>query len=139
MAVVPEAYLHPQGDTARSRRATTPRRDRATGNGELVIPFTVGPPTCVDRARLYVVSVRIYNVLAQPVGIPTLGSEEDAATAAPEAVGKPVSNLRLSCGRYAARWSGRHVTTGRRLAPGVYLAEIVIDGQRLTKKVTLDR
>jgi hypothetical protein len=131
LTMVPVATMRAQAETARARRpAPAARRDRVTEAGSLVIPFTIGPPSCVDRARLYAVSMRIHNVLAQPVGIPALVDT---------AGNRLINNLRLSCGRYWARWNGRHMTTGRRLAPGTYLTELVIDGQRITRKVTLDR
>jgi hypothetical protein len=138
MSVVSEADLRAQADTARARRAApAPRRDRASGNHELLIPFTIGPRTCVDRARLYAVSMRIYNVLAQPVSIPTLEPGPGVDSLARDAAGRPLSDLRLPCGRYAARWDGLHVSTRRSLAPGVYIVELLIDRQRLTRKVTL--
>ena len=137
LAVVP-CHVAAQSETARARRAQRPQqRERLAPNGDLLIPFTIGPRTCTDRARLYTVSMWIHNVLAQPIGLPTLAigvSPPPPGTSEP-----PLSNLRLTCGRYLARWSGRHVTTGRRLAPGVYLTELVIDGLRISRKVTLDR
>ena len=119
------------------------RAEPGAGQGpadrDVVIPFTVGPTACGDRTRLYPVTMRIYNVLAQPVGIPTLVAHGESDPLPPGAEGRALNRLMLPCGRYAAVWNGRHVTTGRRLAPGVYLADLVIDGQRLTRKVTLER
>jgi hypothetical protein len=140
MSVVPAADSHAQADTAHVRRPPAPqRRQHVSGNREVTIPFTVGPATCVDRARSYAVTMRIHNVLAQPIGVPVLISEPDPPERQPTLVGRPLDNLRLSCGRYAAQWNGRHVTTGRRLAPGTYLSELIVDGQRVTRKVTLGR
>lgn len=137
MSVVPAADGHAQADTA---RPPAPQRPQGvSGNREVTIPFTVGPATCVDRARSYAVTMRIHNVLAQPIGVPVLISEPDPAERQPTLIGRPLDNLRLSCGRYAAQWNGRHVTTGRRLAPGTYLSELIVDGQRVTRKVTLGR
>jgi hypothetical protein len=113
--------------------------DQEQARGAVVIPFTVGPPNCDDRARLLPVTMRIYNVLAQPVGIPTLASEPGYDTPPAALVGRPINRLMLPCGRYAAVWNGRHAITGRRLAPGVYISEMVIDGIRQTRKLTLDR
>ena len=134
VAVVLTAFLGAQEDTA-----GTQRRQRADGAGEVTIPFRIGPANCVDRARLYEVTMRIYNVLAQPVGVPVLVSAQGSETAQPSAAGQPIVKLRLPCGRYTARWNGLHAQTGRRLAPGVYVTELVIDGQRVTRKMTLDR
>jgi hypothetical protein len=118
--------------------AVAPQANLAAQGGDVLIPFTIGPRECVDRGRLYTVSMRIHNVLAQPVGIPTLVADnrEPRAESGKE---PPLSNLRLPCGRYLARWTGRHITTGRRLPPGVYVTELVIDGQRISRKMTLDR
>jgi hypothetical protein len=140
MTVIAGAGLGAQADTGRPRRPPPPqRREGVSGNRDVTIPFTVGPATCVDRARSFAVTMRIHNVLAQPVGIPVLAAEPALDPGQPTLVGRLLDNLRLSCGRYAARWNGRHITTGRRLAPGIYLSEIVIDGQRVTRKVTLER
>jgi hypothetical protein len=137
MAFLPRVVLHAQVDTTRTRPAVpAQRRDRSAY--ELAIPFVVGPTNCVDHARLYSVTMRIYNVLAQAVGSPTLGSSPADSTR-PVGAGPRLRNLRLPCGQYVAHWNGRHIDTGRRLAPGVYLSELVIDGQRVTRKVTLGR
>ena len=112
--------------------------DGDTQSRYVTIPFTVGPPDCADRSRRYAVTMRIYNVLAQPVGIPALG----AVTAAGEPVpggGRLLTRVVLPCGHYIAVWNGRHITTGLRLAPGVYVYDLVIDGQRITRKLTLGR
>jgi hypothetical protein len=114
-----------------------PRASQAPVAREVVIPFTVGPANCADRDRRYAVTMRIYNVLAQPVGIPTL-LEQPSDPLPPGVAGRPLSNLRLPCGRYAAYWNARHITTGRVLPPGVYLYDLVVDGQRITRKMTLD-
>jgi hypothetical protein len=138
LAVAPRGELAAQAETSRGRRAQPPqRRERPTRNGDIVIPFTIGPQPCLDRTRLYTVSMRIHNVLAQPIGLPTMAAE--VSPAPPGSAERPLSNLRLPCGRYLARWTGRHVTTGRRMPPGIYVTELVIDGQRISRKVTLDR
>ena len=80
--------------------------------------------------------MRIYNVLAQPVGIPTLAAVSPAGHRVPGG-GRPLNRVVLPCGQYIAVWNGRHLTTGQRLAPGVYVYDLVIDGQRITRKVTL--
>jgi hypothetical protein len=112
------------GDTQQSRYVT--------------IPFTVGPDECGDRSRTYVVTMRIYNVLAQHVGIPTLAAVSPAGHPVPGS-GRLLTRVALPCGQYIAVWNGRHVITGLRMAPGVYVYDLVIDGQRITRKVTLGR
>ena len=83
--------------------------------------------------------MRIHNVLAQQVGIPVLMAEPGLTAEQAAFAGRHIDGLRLTCGRYTALWNGRHIITGRRLAPGIYLSELVIDGQRITRKVTLGR
>lgn len=125
----------------RPQRDSAPRTaERGATARDVVIPFTVGAAACTDRARAFPVTIRIYNVLAQPVGVATLGAETGGGGAVPPgAAGRTVNRLMLPCGRYVAHWDGRHAGTGRRLAPGVYLSELVIDGQRVTHKITLGR
>ena len=104
---------------------------------EIVVTFSVGPEGCADREGRFVVSMWIYNVLAQPVAIPTLVEQPGTTPVSPELVGRRLSRLALPCGRYAAHWDGRHSATGRRLAPGVYLYDLIVDGKRVTRRVRL--
>lgn len=137
LAVIGGATLAPGADSVRDTLAGSPA-GRTWQNRDIVIPFTVGPADCGDRARTYAVTMRIYNVLAQAVGIPTLAAADEPGRAA-ALVGRPLTRLVLPCGRYTAHWNGRHAGTGMRLAPGVYLYDLIIDGQRITRKVTLGR
>jgi hypothetical protein len=89
---------------------------------ETYIPFTVDDCAGVGGQR--VVSLRIYNVLAQLVAIPVLHGAD-----------KPIANLRLSCGEYTAYWDGRVARSHRPAATGVYVYELVVDGQRSSKKM----
>ena len=89
---------------------------------ETFIPFTVDD--CNGAGGHRVVSLRIYNVLAQLVATPVL-----------HGAGKPLASMRLSCGEYIAYWDGR-VGRSRRLAEtGVYVYELVVDGERTSKKM----
>ena len=131
---------------AQQPRARQPGRGRvetespgeAQQSRYVTIPFTVGPAACSDRSLRYEVTMRIYNVLAQPVGIPTLAAVSPAGHSVPGS-GRLLTRLALPCGQYIAVWNGRHIATGLRLAPGVYVYDLVIDGQRITRKVTLGR
>jgi hypothetical protein len=90
------------------------------------IPFTVDD--CNGRGGQRVVSLRVYNVLAQLVATPVL-----------HGAGVPMAAVRLSCGSYLAHWDG-HVALGRRKADsGVYVYELVIDGQRSSRKMFVAR
>ena len=98
-------------------------------NPTTTIPFKVGDPeNCSDRSRLYRVTLRIYNVLAQLVAVPILQGTTNAA-------GQPVENVSLSCGEYTAYWNGTYLRSNRQVASGVYLYRIEIDGRPEVKKM----
>jgi hypothetical protein len=91
-------------------------------NPETHIPFTLA---CLEGAGGdYVVSVRIYNVLAQLVAVPILQES-----------GEPVENISLPCGDYVGYWDGKAQRTGREAPPGIYIYELVVDGERTAKKM----
>jgi hypothetical protein len=72
-----------------------------------------------------VVSMRIYNVLAQLVAIPIV-----------QGPGAPLSNMKLDCDKeYVAYWDGKVMNTGREAASGIYIYELVVDGERQAKKM----
>lgn len=85
------------------------------------IPFTIDD--CYGGGGQHVVTLRVYNVLAQLVATPTL-----------HGLGKPLANLRLSCGEYIGHWDGTVGRTRKRAASGVYVYELMIDGQRLSQR-----
>ena len=91
-------------------------------NSETHIPFSLA---CVEGAGSdYVVSVRIYNVLAQLVAVPVL-----------QEGGEVLENITLPCGEYVGYWDGTVRRTGRDAAPGTYIYELVVDGERTAKKM----
>ena len=120
---------------------TSPRRapERLRPEVDILIPFTVGAPSCTDRSRPHVVSVRIYNVLAQLVAVPLLRADQSTEPPPPGLVGRPLNKLLLPCGRYLAYWNGRQAMTGRPLPAGIYLYELVVDDQRIAGKLTLGK
>jgi hypothetical protein len=90
------------------------------------IPFSV---SCGEGASGdHVVSVRIYNVLAQLVAIPVV-----------EGRGEPLDNIKLPCGDYVAYWGGKVRRTRRDAAPGIYIYELVVDGERSAKKMLVTK
>jgi hypothetical protein len=128
-----------QADTAGPERGRAEAQSDGDVQGRYIaIPFMVGPAGCADRTRTYTVTMRIYNVLAQVVGIPTLARVSLSGNPVPGG-GRPLSNVALPCGQYIAVWNGRHPATGLRVAPGVYVYDLLIDGQRTTRKVTVGR
>lgn len=95
-------------------------------NPETHIPFTLA---CLEGAGGdYVVSVRIYNVLAQLVAIPIA---QDS--------GAPLDESKLSCGDHVAYWDGKVRRSGREAAPGIYIYELIVDGERSAKKMLIAR
>jgi hypothetical protein len=101
-------------------------------NPETFIPFGVGgaPDCSTEQGRLYRVSVRIFNVLTQPVATPVLRGGSDGV-----AGGQPLENVSLPCGSFVAYWDGKG-RDGREAASGVYLYRIEVDGRiALTKKM----
>jgi hypothetical protein len=109
---------------------------------ETTIPFSVGEESCSDSSRVHVVSIRIYNILSQLVGVPKLvpappmADSTGTAEARPE---RPVRNLRLVCGSYEAHWDGKDRESGREVAPGIYVYELNVDGDRQVKKMVVAR
>ena len=89
-------------------------------NPETFIPFTI-PGSVFAGGHRPVVSVRIYNVLAQLVAIPILQGSGDA-----------LENLPLDwngTGSYVAYWDGKLRGSGRETPSGVYVYQLVVDGK----------
>jgi hypothetical protein len=67
-------------------------------NPDTKIPFSIGDGAgCQDQSRLYRVSLRVYNVLAQPVAVPVLQGGTGNVSG-----GEPIDRLFLTCGQYTA-------------------------------------
>jgi hypothetical protein len=97
-------------------------------NPETRIPFAVGdPPTCTDSGRQHVVSLKVFNLLAQLVAVPVLQGGPEA--------GQPLNGIKLSCGQYTAYWNGNYLDTSREVASGVYLYRLEVDGKVIVKKM----
>ena len=91
-------------------------------NPETNIPFSLA---CDEGGGgEFVVSLRIYNVLAQLVAIPVLQERDEA-----------LDSIKLPCGDYVAYWDGKVLGTGRAAAPGIYIYELLVDGERSAKKM----
>lgn len=97
-------------------------------NPETWIPFAIGQDRFADGHQP-VVSLRIYNVLAQLVAIPVL-----------QGSGQPLEKLALDwngTGNFVAYWDGRYINSEREAASGVYVYQLEVDGERQTKKMTI--
>ena len=104
-------------------------------NPDTRIPFSVGGGAgCTDPSRLYRVSLRIFNVLAQPVAVPVLqGGSGNVAG------GDALDKLALTCGQYIAYWDGTDAKTQQQVASGVYLYRLEVDGKPLVKKMLVSK
>lgn len=92
------------------------------------IPFDISPELC-ERGHQPLVSLKVYNVLAQVVAIPILL----------DANGERLDGLHLRCGTHEAYWDGKLLHTNRELTPGVYYAQLVVDKERYTLKMIARR
>jgi hypothetical protein len=108
-------------------------------NPDTYIQFAVGDTvTCAGVGEQpHVVSIRILNILAQPVAVPQLWSASPKAAASNVAANHPpIVNLSLPCGGYLAYWNGHIAATGREAASGTYLVQLFIDNALFdTKKI----
>jgi hypothetical protein len=99
-------------------------------NPTTTIPFRLSADLFANGHRP-VVSLRIYNILAQLVAIPTL-----------QGAGEPLNGVQLDCvdqsGGYcnfSAYWDGNYLNTGREAASGIYVYQLIVDGARQSKKM----
>lgn len=97
-------------------------------NPETTIPFQLDR-SLWDDGQPPVVTLRIYNVLAQLVAIPIL-----------QGSGELMDNVRLQwngTGEFSAFWDGKLLRSDREAASGVYVYQLVVDGRAFTKKMTV--
>ncbi|HKV71220.1 MAG TPA: hypothetical protein VJN62_08230 [Gemmatimonadales bacterium] len=98
-------------------------------NPATTIPFTLGGNLFANGHRPKV-SLKIYNVLAQLVAIPIL-----------QGTGQQLDGQSLDCANpagcsFTAYWDG-NVKNGQQASSGVYIYQLVVDGQRFTKKMLI--
>jgi len=92
----------------------------------------IGQPDCgADEGKVHVVTLQIYNVIGSLVAIPRI----QASTGGGSSASGPLNNLVLQCGDYVAFWDGRYLNTTREVASGVYIYQLVVDGQRTSRKM----
>ncbi len=97
-------------------------------NPETTIPFALDR-SVFEGGHRPVVSLRIYNILAQLVAIPIL-----------QGSGEPLDEVKLAwngTGEYSAYWDGLVRGSNREAASGVYVYQLIVDGQRTSKRMTI--
>src|SRR5467141_4665772 len=99
-------------------------------NPATTIPFTLSADLFANGHRP-MVSLKIFNVLAQLVAVPIL-----------QGSGELLDNVPLACSSstecpFSAYWDGNVRTTGQQAASGVYIYQLVVDGRRFTKKMII--
>lgn len=99
-------------------------------NPATTIPFRLSQDLFRDGQRP-VVSLRIYNVLAQLVAIPSL-----------QASGQRLDNVELECREvrdgfceFSAYWDGHYINSEREAASGVYVYQLIVNGQRNSRRM----
>jgi hypothetical protein len=101
-------------------------------NPETTIPFTLGmdgnPPVCTDPSKRHTVSLKIYNLLTQPIAVPILQGGGMRA-------GEPVEKLTLECGSYTAFWDGTRMGTDQKVPSGLYIFILEVDGRGTSRKM----
>ncbi len=126
LAAAPQLVEAQQGDDAAAVQLG--RNYPNPFNPETTIPFALGRALWDDGVPP-VVTLRIYNVLAQLVAIPML-----------QGSGERLDNLPLEwngTGEYQAYWDGKILGTSREAASGVYVYQLTVDGQTVSKKMTI--
>ncbi len=123
-----------------AQQATPPRADQVDLQQNYPNPFN--PATTIPfrlseelfrGGRGPIVSLRIYNVLAQLVAIPSLQQS-----------GQALENVELECREsrggyceFSAYWDGRYLRSTREAASGVYVYQIVVNGMRRSRRMVV--
>lgn len=101
-------------------------------NPATTIPFRLNESVFANGHRP-IVSLRIYNVLAQLIAVPTI-----------QASGEPLDGVALECREvrdgyceFSAYWDGRYLGTDREAASGVYVYQLVVDGRRSSRRMVV--
>jgi hypothetical protein len=96
-------------------------------NPETTIPFSLGEDLFAS-GRPVVVSVRIFNLLGQPVAYPV--ALQHSAGAGVELRGLEYTQP----GRHEAYWDGTD-QSGRQVSSGIYFMQLTVNGQSVTRKM----
>ncbi|MBI2796473.1 MAG: hypothetical protein HYX65_07220 [Gemmatimonadetes bacterium] len=112
-------------------------------NPDTRIPFTVGDAGgCKDPNRQFKVTLRIYNLLSQPIAVPVLQDGGGGVS-----TGQAIEGKMLPCSQYTAYWDGQYqtlrdgkmVSTGKPVPEGIYLYRLEVDGFVIVRKMVVKR
>lgn len=127
--VTPAMALHAQ-QTPRSAQVELQQNYPNPFNPATTIPFRLSEELFRDGRRP-VVSLRIFNVLAQLVAVPSL-----------QASGQRLEGLELDCAaprdgfcEFSAYWDGHYLNSTQEAASGVYVYQLVVNGQRTSRRM----
>jgi hypothetical protein len=92
------------------------------------IPFVIHEEVCQDGHRP-IVTLKIFNVLAQEVAVATLASDSTVR----------LNRVPLPCGEHEAFWNGQFSDGKREVAPGVFWYGLTVDGTRYVRSMIAAR
>ena len=96
-------------------------------NPDTRINFSVGDEGCAPGTERHVVTMRLLNILSQPVAFPQLYAGAEAAGVPPNVAGRRINNMMLPCGSYVAYWDGKLTAGGKDAPSGTYGVQLFVD------------
>ncbi|MDP3773133.1 MAG: hypothetical protein Q8Q85_02605, partial [Gemmatimonadales bacterium] len=119
-----------QQDTSRRNQVELLQNYPNPFNPATTIPFRLSE-SLFRNGRGPVVSIRIYNVLAQLVAVPSLQASGQRL----DAVELECRELRNGFCEFSAYWDGKYVNTAREAASGVYVYQLIVNGRRTSRRM----
>lgn len=119
-----------QQDTSRRNQVELLQNYPNPFNPATTIPFRLSE-SLFRSGRGPVVSIRIYNVLAQLVAVPSLQASGQRL----DAVELECRELRNGFCEFSAFWDGKYVNTSREAASGVYVYQLIVNGRRTSRRM----
>jgi hypothetical protein len=101
-------------------------------NPATTIPFRLSEGLFANGRRP-IVSLRIYNVLAQLVAVPSLQASGERL----DGVEVECRELRGGFCEFSAYWDGKYLNSAREAASGVYVYQLTVNGRRLSRRMVI--
>lgn len=130
LALAAPQALSAQQDTSRSNQVELLQNYPNPFNPATTIPFRLSE-SLFRNGRSPVVSLRIYNVLAQLVAIPSLQASGQRL----DAVELECRELRNGFCEFSAFWDGKYINSDREAASGVYVYQLIVNGRRTSRRM----